>query len=191
MIHDTAADLVLTNGLSAATVDAIVERAGCSRRTFFNYFATKEDAILGMREPRLDLEDLRAAAGEDPAAPPFERTMRILIWILGDVFPISGLYERRRLLLATAPSLKERFVANFSGAEQLVQQHLQDQADRGETPEALGPDVTIEQARVLLMLAGTIVRYAVSHDPEGVLADRDDALRRATSRFREVIEHTL
>lgn len=35
------------NGLSGFTVDEICDEAGISRRTFFNYFASKEDAVLG------------------------------------------------------------------------------------------------------------------------------------------------
>lgn len=36
------------HGLAGFTVEEICERAGISRRTFFNYFASKEDAVLGV-----------------------------------------------------------------------------------------------------------------------------------------------
>src|SRR6478672_474474 len=52
-IHEAASDAALEGGLASATVEAIAERSGISRRTFFNYFPTKEDAILGLREPAL------------------------------------------------------------------------------------------------------------------------------------------
>ncbi len=35
-------------GLNGFTVDQLCDEAGVSRRTFFNYFASKEDAVLGM-----------------------------------------------------------------------------------------------------------------------------------------------
>lgn len=35
-------------GLHGFTIDELCERAGISRRTFFNYFASKEDAVLGI-----------------------------------------------------------------------------------------------------------------------------------------------
>jgi AcrR family transcriptional regulator len=35
-------------GLSSFTVDQLCDEAGVSRRTFFNYFASKEDAVLGI-----------------------------------------------------------------------------------------------------------------------------------------------
>ena len=39
--------LVARDGLDAVTVEAICEAAGVSTRTFFNYFETKDDAVLG------------------------------------------------------------------------------------------------------------------------------------------------
>lgn len=35
-------------GLNGFTVDQLCDEAGVSRRTFFNYFASKEDAVLGI-----------------------------------------------------------------------------------------------------------------------------------------------
>src|ERR1700712_2523037 len=40
--------LTATHGLSGFTVQELSDQVGVSRRTFFNYFASKEDAVLGM-----------------------------------------------------------------------------------------------------------------------------------------------
>lgn len=45
-IRDAALDLALDNGLESLTVEAIAHKAGVSARTFFNYFASKEDALV-------------------------------------------------------------------------------------------------------------------------------------------------
>ncbi|SKA96427.1 transcriptional regulator, TetR family [Agreia bicolorata] len=55
-IHVAAAELVLERGLDATTIDAISERADISPRTFFNYFPTKEDAVLGIDEAAVAAE---------------------------------------------------------------------------------------------------------------------------------------
>lgn len=47
-IHRAAIELALERGLDEATIDAISERAEISPRTFFNYFPSKEDAVLGL-----------------------------------------------------------------------------------------------------------------------------------------------
>ena len=58
-IESAAVALVLRHGLEAATVDAISERADISPRTFFNYFDSKDSAILGVHPA--DSEELSAA----------------------------------------------------------------------------------------------------------------------------------
>ena len=50
----------ISDGLASFTVEDICEEAGFSRRTFFNYFASKEDAVLGVLHTRGD-EDLEDA----------------------------------------------------------------------------------------------------------------------------------
>ena len=61
----TAAD-----GLSGFTVDEICDEAGISRRTFFNYFASKEDAVLGFTTlwDQHEIEE-RFTSGGDPGEP--------------------------------------------------------------------------------------------------------------------------
>jgi len=47
-MHRAALELVVEHGLSGVTAQMIAERAGVSTRTFFNHWATKESAILGV-----------------------------------------------------------------------------------------------------------------------------------------------
>ena len=42
-------ELVVRDGLEKTTIEAISEKANVSPRTFFNYFDSKEDALLGMQ----------------------------------------------------------------------------------------------------------------------------------------------
>jgi AcrR family transcriptional regulator len=46
-ITRTAMELFLTRGFDATTIDDIAAAAGISRRSFFRYFGTKEDVVLG------------------------------------------------------------------------------------------------------------------------------------------------
>jgi len=62
---DATHRLVERDGLDAVTVEAICEAAGVSVRTFFNYFETKDDAVLGHTPWPLETEasDVFAAGG--------------------------------------------------------------------------------------------------------------------------------
>src|SRR5688500_7564486 len=65
-IADAALALAVERGPAAVTVDDIAAAAGISPRTVFNYFATKEDAILGVdAERRRDLLDRLEARPAD------------------------------------------------------------------------------------------------------------------------------
>lgn len=45
MLQEAAFELFLENGYAGTTVDAIAQRTGVSRATFFNYFPTKSDVF--------------------------------------------------------------------------------------------------------------------------------------------------
>jgi AcrR family transcriptional regulator len=70
-ITRTAMELFLTRGFDATTIDDIAAASGISRRSFFRYFGTKEDVVLGDLAARGDLirQALEARPdGEDPWA---------------------------------------------------------------------------------------------------------------------------
>lgn len=50
--------LTIEHGLNGFTIEALAAEAGVSRRTFFNYFASKENAVLGVS---LDRDESGAA----------------------------------------------------------------------------------------------------------------------------------
>lgn len=63
--------LTAEHGLSGFTVEQLCEQVGVSRRTFFNYFPTKEDAVVGHGDDSLD-DDVVAwfvAGGGAPGEP--------------------------------------------------------------------------------------------------------------------------
>jgi AcrR family transcriptional regulator len=69
-ISAVARSLTAERGLNGYTVEEVCERAGISRRTFFNYFPSKEDAIIGHVDDELPEEifDDFVRGGEGSAA---------------------------------------------------------------------------------------------------------------------------
>ncbi|MCZ9881368.1 TetR/AcrR family transcriptional regulator [Arthrobacter sp. B2a2-09] len=65
-ISAVARSLTAQRGLNGFTVEEACEQAGISRRTFFNYFHTKEDAVIGSFSDELP-EDALEAFNRNPA----------------------------------------------------------------------------------------------------------------------------
>lgn len=61
--------MTAARGLSGFTVEEVCEEAGISRRTFFNYFHSKEDAVIGSFSDELP-EDALEAFNQNPSPTP-------------------------------------------------------------------------------------------------------------------------
>ncbi|MBH1936932.1 TetR family transcriptional regulator [Streptomyces sp. AV19] len=108
-LTEAALQLLASKGFDAVTVDEIVTTAGVSKRTFFRYFASKEDVVVqfladmgaGMRA-----ELAGRPAGESPSV-----ALRHAVW--ASVNACAGQSERAlrvvQLILRT-PALLARFL---------------------------------------------------------------------------------
>lgn len=122
--------LFVERGFDAVTVDDIAEGAGVSRRTFFRYFESKEDAVLPYEEDRLD--QLRDALADRPRGEPVllsirHATMAIGIELSQEPLRRTESLQRMRIIEAN-PSVHARSLELQSRMEseicQLVADHL-------------------------------------------------------------------
>lgn len=67
-LADAACELFLEQGYDATTVTDITTRAGVSRSSFFNYFASKADILWGGLDERIAELELRLRAASGPEA---------------------------------------------------------------------------------------------------------------------------
>ncbi|MDI3331673.1 MAG: helix-turn-helix domain-containing protein [Micrococcus sp.] len=157
LIHHAAAELALDEDIRCVTVEAIASEAGVSQRTFFNYFPTKEDAILGVRSPRppelpegfLDGPDL------------LRRTTELMLSVSRSAYS-EGDAERRGRLFAKFPHLLVRRRELTMQCEDLVQRALAGaMAEHPEWSEGLHGHGVEDTARMLTTAAGTPLRYAL------------------------------
>lgn len=101
--------LLAQKGFDAVTIDEIVAAAGVSKRTFFRYFASKEDVVIqflaGMGS------DMRAELAARPAEEPPSVALRHTIWVSIDACAGHADQALRvvQLILGT-PSLLARFL---------------------------------------------------------------------------------
>ena len=193
-IHQAAVALVREKGLQHATVEEIAATAGVSPRTFFNYFGTKEEAILGLVPPTVSDEAL-AAFEADADGPTFERIVRFLLSILHSTLHPEVPLAERNALVREHPELRRHALGYLSRVETLVNDLLSDRAEDGtgfSELASLGLPDSPDTARALLMLAGTIMRFAYSRDGAALSdSDVDAEIGEAITIFREVFEATL
>jgi AcrR family transcriptional regulator len=109
-LHEAAFDLAESGGLAGVTIDAIAERADVAPRTFFNYFACKEDAVLD-RDPEraamLRQEVLARPASEDALT----ALRRVMESEMSRRVVNAELWVRRMRLIRSEPQLAAAMAA--------------------------------------------------------------------------------
>lgn len=183
-IHEAAAGLALSHDqIADVSVDAIAEQANVSQRTFFNYFGSKEDAILGQRPPIIEEElaaDFVLEEGDDLV----EKVAFLLISVFRDATAGSG-PEQRRNLMRKHPILVRRGMAHVEDVRHLVQDLVVDRL--GEQPRWLDSDDLDDAAQLIVLAASAIMRVGVpkllnATDP----LKETEIVRRLTALFQEV-----
>lgn len=137
-LRRAAVDLALEHGVDAISVADIAAAAGVSRRTFFNYFPSKEDALVG-ENPELSAF-LREAIAARPADEPPLAAVRAALGETIAAFVTDEIRERlraRHQLLADHPELLPRHLARYAAFEQLLTDCLTARAMRPGTDAQL------------------------------------------------------
>jgi AcrR family transcriptional regulator len=106
-LEEAALTLFTEKGFDAVTIDDIAASADVSRRTFFRYFASKEDVILSDHPRRLG--ELRAELDRRPADEPALTALRHAIISLAGSFEEQREHLLRRFeLIKETPALEAR-----------------------------------------------------------------------------------
>ncbi|RKT56164.1 TetR/AcrR family transcriptional regulator [Saccharothrix australiensis] len=125
-LADAALRLCVEHGVEAVTVEQVARDAGVSLRTFFNYFSSKEEAIVAGDAATAEAL-VRAFAGRPPAEPVLEALRRALVEIVADCVDRAQAEQLRAL--RRAPSLLPHQMAAF---------HAQERALAGAVAERMG-----------------------------------------------------
>jgi AcrR family transcriptional regulator len=118
-LHEAALRLVAERGLDAVSVDDIAERADVSPRTFFNYFPSKVDAVLG-----LDPDHARQQADAVLARPADETPVQALRAVAraqaAEMAGDTELWPLRLQVIDAHPALLAQLAAAFGEAEGIL-----------------------------------------------------------------------
>lgn len=187
-LETAAVDLVLRNGLERATVDEISALADVSSRTFFNYFDTKEDAILGIHDAELTPDDIAEHVRATDGADPIESTVMLLIGLIRPSIQGQALHDQRLEVLRRYPQLFSRHMIQMTrmigGLVNATTTILEtSRAGAG----ASGAGVSRAEAEVLLTTCGGAVRSAIHEWVDNGAPEPADVVRvRAVELIRSL-----
>ncbi|WP_062208102.1 TetR/AcrR family transcriptional regulator [Demequina oxidasica] len=99
-----AIDLCLEHGFAAVTVDMICDAAEISARTFYNYFGTREAALLGDSKP-MPSEDAIQAYTARTGASEVEEFATLIAQTFNSADIDRDLVRKRRQLMDISPEL--------------------------------------------------------------------------------------
>ena len=173
-INLAALDLVEEKGFSAVTTEEIASRAGVSARTFFNYFPSKEDAVIGTTPDELeayaaDLEQARD--GESPV----DALRRLLAGMMAPASFDPKLRVRRRRILLGEPALAPALVGNNIRIQSALTAAL-------ERRLGVGPGGSLE-ARLTVAVAIAAVRACIEHQQNGGSGELEANIAKAFDRI--------
>ena len=174
-IEQSAVALVLEHGIDTVTVDMICEAAGVSQRTFFNYFKTKDAAILGAAPPKLDERRVREFLASDSPD------------LLGEIMPLLvnlapvdtadlALAGARLRIISQSPALlqkeMERLFAIRDEMEEILYLRMRRAARSTESPTD-----TRDQAALITHVIAGVLRFTVERGGKPGAAPDPDRLR--------------
>lgn len=177
-IERSAITLVDELGYENVTVAMIAERAVVSQGTFFNYFPTKDAAIVGLGRVDLDAEVVHAAYDRIEGTP-YHATLTLFLKVVRDLDWTSEIAAMRARLVAQTPALMKLFldgtfgfVSDFRG---ILAAYLERHPERRSCPDELTPS---EEAGLVVAEALEAAKFALARataDPDASLPDAAEA----------------
>ena len=181
-------DLVADRGLDGTTVDEISRRADISPRTFFNYFASKEEALLGdtPEAPEADVIEQFIHAGAD--SPILDDLTLVLLGAARKSMADAEMMRRRHALLKQYPQLLGMRMATMRTFEEQIAQIVVQRLAADDPQLATDPTRLADRARLVTLVAFAVMRHSwarwIDGDPEADLtAQLRDAFRELAALF--------
>ncbi|WP_160297608.1 TetR/AcrR family transcriptional regulator [Demequina salsinemoris] len=149
-----AIELCLEHGLDAVTVEMIADRAGISARTFYNYFGTREAALIGEGRPEpTEAHIARFIERDDASDVEAFALMMTSAWIEAE--PDAELFTLRHRLFEAEPTLAAANLSRIGDARE----RLADIAAlrlRAQRPDLDGEALALESSLVVALAMGAL-----------------------------------
>ncbi|MBM7803193.1 AcrR family transcriptional regulator [Curtobacterium luteum] len=157
-IAESARSLALEHEIDHTTIEQIAARADVSPRTFFNYFDSKEDAVLGHTELDLSPEALAAHLETVDGEPAAQAVVDLAFLVFGETFADEAERTARKELVVRFPQLIRRQVNRMTSVSEAMVGAVRTVLERD---PAWGPEAATPQAaEMLLGMCMTALRTA-------------------------------
>lgn len=151
-------DLVAERGLDGVTVDEISRIADVSPRTFFNYFGSKEEAILG--DPPVLVGDEAIERFVDADGNLLDDLAHVLITAGSRSFDDSEMVSRRHKLVRQYPHLFAMRMATMRAFEDQIASVVSRRLGRQDATLAANPEALANRARLVTLVSFGAMRHA-------------------------------
>jgi AcrR family transcriptional regulator len=118
-LQEAALHLVAEHGLDRVTVDDIAAAADVAPRTFFNYFSSKEEALLA-RDPEKQARVVTELAARPAHEDPLTALHAVLVAQADDMAAQADHWRLRMRLVNDYPQLLPRHLAAFAEGERAM-----------------------------------------------------------------------
>ncbi|GAB3577258.1 TetR family transcriptional regulator [Leifsonia lichenia] len=194
--HETRAQLeratvllVAEVGIENATVDAICASVPVSPRTFFNYFESKEDAILGMRDLPIDDAFLAQHRAETAGQSAVEQIVGLLLHVIGPAIGDTELHDARRAIVKEHPELLRRQFAQMTRMGEQLVAGASGLLSHDQAFSAFDAAERASLAELILPFCGGAIRAAVAEwVADGTERDTDELRKRAVELAGKAIQ---
>ncbi|GAA4946483.1 TetR family transcriptional regulator [Streptomonospora halophila] len=186
-LQRAAVRLAVERGSEHVTVDDIAAAADVSKRTFFNYFSSKEEAIVGDGPPRPDDEARAVFVAHGPTGDLLDDLKIFLFSPLADSDAedlgqrLADVHERKRLA-QREPHLVPRVMAAFADMERYVGESVAERL--GEDPDDIRP-------QIVASLGITAMRFSMRRLQTHAGADGSADARDDVSELRALFDQAF
>ncbi|WP_181779783.1 mycofactocin system transcriptional regulator [Pseudonocardia pini] len=178
-IEHIALELFTEHGFDSTTVDDVAHAAGIGRRTFFRYYASKNDVPWGAFDEMLDR--MRARFAALPPEVPVMAGIRETVLDFNDIPEAERPWHRQRLrLILETPTLQAHSALRYAEWRRVVADYAGERL--GQPPTALLPRTL---GHVCLGAALAAYEQWLSAEDEELRGLLDEALAALSDGFAE------